>query len=204
MSQSAVTILGMVIIVSGMILAFIAAFLTAFLAEPVKTYVQNRQNIANLRLALYKELIYNYTYLDGLRNSFDEAKKATMLMYLSGNFTFTTHCYEQAISSKVEMFYQLREASLFKSVYSLLSLAVKLPTMKEVGVWEALSQESYAPAMRDAVMTFMRTVEMHAYEGTLDNEILKKNMPEQKYSELLERGSIAVQEVAKQTAVHTG
>ena len=44
-------------------IATISGFIIAFFAEPLKTYFQNRAKLKNLRIALYKEILYNYSSL---------------------------------------------------------------------------------------------------------------------------------------------
>lgn len=48
------------------IIATLSGFIIAFFAEPVKSYFANRAKLNNLRIALYKELLYNYSTLKDL------------------------------------------------------------------------------------------------------------------------------------------
>ena len=41
------------------IIATLSGFIIAFFAEPVKSYFQNRGQLHNLRVALYKEMVNN-------------------------------------------------------------------------------------------------------------------------------------------------
>ncbi|HEY3312154.1 MAG TPA: hypothetical protein VGK00_10995, partial [Anaerolineales bacterium] len=47
----------------GMLSAFIIAFMSSFLAEPVKAWFESRRKREQLRLALYKEMYYSYFQL---------------------------------------------------------------------------------------------------------------------------------------------
>ena len=44
------------------ILGMLAAFITAFLAEPIKNSIENKNKLNKLKLAIYKELIMNYRH----------------------------------------------------------------------------------------------------------------------------------------------
>lgn len=105
----------------GMIAAFITASVTAFLAEPVRTYFQNRARKQDLRVALYRESLYNYLYLYGaesqnVSNPFLENK------FLWSKTGIRSECYRQAISQDLFLFYKLPEAEDFNEMYAKLHM----------------------------------------------------------------------------------
>ena len=105
------------------IIGTLSGFLIAFFAEPVKIYFQNANKKKSLRLALYNELINNFTnlhfLLDGLdrRNEDRVAEAYSKLSMLM----LKVDIYEFVFSQEPYLFYQLKEANLFTSTYAIAS-----------------------------------------------------------------------------------
>lgn len=92
------------------IIATLSGFIIAFFAEPVKNMIQHRTNLHNLKLALYKEMLSNYTIL----------RTANMSEWSLNSFlskpSLRTECYRRALENEVILFYQLEEAAMINSL----------------------------------------------------------------------------------------
>jgi len=90
----------------------ISGFLIAFLAEPIKIHFQNQAKSRNLRIAIYKEIFFNYSLIkwhfenDSIHNYTEE-----------GKYLLQTECYKYAINQELSLFYQLNEAISVNAIY---------------------------------------------------------------------------------------
>ena len=171
----------------GMIAAFITASVTAFFAEPTKLYFQNRARLNNLRLALYKEMVYNFLWLDFVeRGNWDEQSDASVTSVIEIEGNTRRECYEQAITSQLDAFYQLKEAILFNDIYA---------TLGNVSRWnhdalrdsELHRQKKVHPALFTAVRSYVISVAKGFDDSSLDKGFLRKAVDEKLYSLVLER-----------------
>lgn len=94
----------------------ISGFLIAFFAEPIKTYFQISHKIKNIRKMLYQETFENYSFLQN--TAADDISSETYQLLATS--LIRTSGYEYAISNEITIYYQLKEATLFNKLYSLL------------------------------------------------------------------------------------
>ena len=179
MEQTTVTII-------GMIAAFITASVTAFLAEPVKTFFQNRAKLKNLRIALYKEMVHNYNILksfvlDDFSSEFPTGE------YLARH-ALRTECYKNAVQNELSFFYQLDEANLVNSLQgTLMGQIIALSSdLKDYFGEEALKHISSAfIGLSEAFQELFTT---RFYSDELDGKILMSLVTTAQYQEIMKRG----------------
>lgn len=195
MDQTTITVL-------GMIAAFITASVTAFLAEPVKMYFQDRSSRKYLTLALYKELLHNYFLLEHVLDYSEEDSGISRdTMNILGEFNLRTECYRQAVSDQLQMFYRLEEAAEFNEVYSMLALAIQLPSMpgresEDGTAEERTSSRLIARASRD----FINSVARYFYSGKFNKVVLARLVSTTKYVRIMNRGQYVTQQITHPSA----
>ena len=178
------------------ILGVIAGFITAFLAEPVKIYFQNRARFSNLRMGLYKEMCNNYvtckSFLEGVQKERDalskedaeQKEKVTLEGHIWSIKTgLRTECYQQAITTDVYLFYQLPEANLINFIHNAMS-AILLSTNSEFTARHSVSLGDLITWCNGYVEFIFNA----AYAGDLDQKALKETFGLSRYKELLEKG----------------
>jgi len=92
----------------GMIAAFITASVTAFLAEPVKTYFAERAKLQNIRLSLYKEIAQNFFMVES------NLSKNESISPLSEH-AISIKCYKNVIENNVGEYYRLDDLLVIDS-----------------------------------------------------------------------------------------
>jgi hypothetical protein len=179
MSEIAVTII-------GMIAAFITASITTFLAEPAKTYFQNRANVHNLRIALYKELFINYTGLRTLVDDADFEKYEAMIKH-----AIRREGYTYSLQNDISLFYQLEEAHEINVLNMMIGYALAL-----------LNDEDGTPEydLKTACREYVESFEYYVADKRFDEKLLKTLMSESKYMEIVEkRKKVLADEKASET-----
>jgi hypothetical protein len=108
--------------VTKTLIAVLAGFITAFLAEPVKIYFQKRARLRELKVGLYKEMWANYatcrTHSEDLRKickATSDHKNRNVKHILASTYEgvktqIRGECYGKAINDELLLFYQLPEA----------------------------------------------------------------------------------------------
>lgn len=100
------------------LISVFAGFITAFLAEPVKTYFTDKAKKRNLRRSLYGELLGIYNSLFTFLVSTEERGiHIPFSKVIDTNFD----CYKFAKSDPA-LFYQLKEASIISQTYNNIAL----------------------------------------------------------------------------------
>lgn len=114
------------------IISTLSGFTIAFLAEPVKTFFQNKYKLSNLRNALYKELMQNRSILELV------AKKeiGTEDFKNIAQFLLINNCYKYVINQEITFFYQLKEARLFNSAYKTLDKLIDFDVENIESRWD--------------------------------------------------------------------
>jgi len=166
----------------------LSGFIVAFLAEPVKTYFQNRAKLMNLRIALYKELAINYIVLDKLAP--DDASQFKW----GGNnpsYALRTECYKHALESEYSTFYQMKDANLIN-------------LMMGIGIIQIIEGFNYLRNLSDEQRSsaFPQFIEMYLnnstnfknmfasafYHQRLDRKIITDFINKPTYESLMKRG----------------
>jgi hypothetical protein len=199
MSDTAIAIIGVV-----------AGFITAFFAEPVKIYFQNKARLNTLRLSLYRELWHNYALLNTLldylyRFGFEfpddaessEARERTlkvddMIKTKANHYVLDwegtrTDCYEQAVKNDLYLLYQLSEVSAIRRLY----YSVNAPARHSKG--EPIDWKDAIPFHKNYSDSFSSYV----FTGVLSKKILGKIVPKKEYKELLLKGRQVTERRAK-------
>lgn len=100
------------------VIGIISGFLTAFLAEPIKTYFVNRSKRSKLKTALYREMVSVY---DGLKFLVEAIVYKGIDIPIDDVIFSEFSCYEHAKSEPLT-FYQLKEAPLINQFYKNISI----------------------------------------------------------------------------------
>lgn len=188
MSDTTVTVIGMIV-------AFLTALITAFLAEPIKTYYQSKSDLKYLRIALYKEMFFNYQLISG------------WVQELKGDYTFGSsmlkntlraECYKHAVESQTSLFYRLHETDAINHLQgaSLSTLYSYLDTDDKT-----ISKED--KDLMGMSEGYVEIFEHNSYENIFDRKVLKTIMPMNKYQDLLKRGEFITSNFEKQKQSNT-
>ncbi len=180
MSANVISLIGIVVTayvtVLGMIAAFVTASVAAFLAEPIKEYFQNKTRLNNLRTALYKEMMHNYTWMD-----YDyEADTDDFALALGGGaiHAFRNECFRLALANNVELFYQLAEAPDINIIYSVIG-----------GTGGEFPHRNNLQSVVQACRGYVSIVSTKFVAGQLDREVLKRIVTPVAYQSVIERGT---------------
>jgi hypothetical protein len=174
MSETTVTVIGMIV-----------AFLTAFLAEPVKSYFQNRAKLHNLRNALYKELIYNYV---ALSQYIEQQRAGRGVDY--GELTqhlIRTECYKNALQNELSLFYQLDEANRINLFHGSLTRIIASAS-SEI---EDSTLSHFAVSL--ACNGFLKLFESGIYKGSIDKNTVRQLLSKTAYQEIMARGKVVTE-----------
>lgn len=166
------------------IIATLSGFIIAFFAEPVKTYFQNRAKLYNLRIALYKEIIFNYGCLLPLNEDSFKSDRDNII-----NHTLRTECYRHAIQNELTLFYQLSEAATINILYGMVldgMIALSANRDKFFGGQNGINE--YSANMMNFSRNFQRIFTKDCYEGTLDAKILMIIVKANRYREIMKIG----------------
>lgn len=162
----------------------ISGFIIAFLAEPVKTYFQNRAKLRNLRIALYKELLNNYYALthftvESLSDFFPPEYMA--------RHELRTECYKQTLQNDISLFYQLVEANATNVLYSQIDKIMSL-TSDLTTTFGKRGLKKVPPVYTQFSGTFKYMFVTGFYARTFDARILKSLVKPEQYQEIMRRG----------------
>ncbi len=179
MSANVVTMIGIAVTayvtVLGMIAAFVTASVTAFLAEPLKEYFQNRTRLKNLRMALYKEIMHNYSWMD-----YDyDAGTDEFALILGGGAVhgFRNECFRQALANSVELFYQLDEATDINIIYSVIG-----------GTGSEFPHRNNLQSVVQTCRGYVSVVATKFVAEQMDKETLKQIATPEQYESVMQRG----------------
>jgi hypothetical protein len=163
------------------LIATISGFIIAFLAEPVKTYFQNRAKLKNLRIALYKEILYNYSSLKTL----DLTLSSAPFINYMGEFALRTECYKNAIQNEVSLFYQLEETNAINTLHN-----GYLNLMKDMrrGYGEQATDELIIEKFVELSNSYRERVAVEFYRGNLDKKVLKRLVNPNHYQNWMKKG----------------
>ncbi|MDD2466036.1 MAG: hypothetical protein PHI97_18720 [Desulfobulbus sp.] len=100
-----------------LVIGTIAGFVTAFLAEPVKTYFVQRANKKILREALYREMAHLYSGWKGLMTLIEEGQINPNQLIHNIPIVSRADCYTYAKTMPV-VYYALPEAAAIDVLYS--------------------------------------------------------------------------------------
>jgi hypothetical protein len=163
------------------IIATISGFVIAFFAEPVKNYFENKAKLRNLKIALYKEILYNYGSLKSLELS---TNSMPFIRYM-GEFALRTECYKNAIQNEVSLFYQLEETNAINTLHN-----GYLNLMKDMrrGYGEQATDELIIEKFVELSNSYRERVAVEFYRGNLDKEVLKGLGTKNHYQNLIKQG----------------
>jgi hypothetical protein len=158
----------LLISIAGTILAFV----TSFFAEPIKICFQKRAKTKSIRTAIYKELLFNYVVVErwlSIEQSMSKggALKETLRTY--SEYAIRTECYQDALRTELGIFYGLKEASAFNTIYSTLSLITK---MSLEGLEPYTARE--LALVNKNVLAYLRAVELFIHAGEIDEKVIRE------------------------------
>ena len=183
MSDTALTVI-------GMIAAFVTASVTAFFAEPVKLYFQNRDKLKSLRTALYKETISNFVWLDFIdHGNWDRDSDLSVKIVVDQiEPNLRDDCYRQHIATQADTFYQLKEAILFGNLYGTLS---NIHHFRDDAVTQEKQKEQgmVFSGLHTACRTYVFLVVGAFDDGTLDRGFLSEIVDDQTHRLVMERAN---------------
>lgn len=130
----------------------ISGFIVAFMAEPVKSHFQNRNQRKHLRISLYKELFINYIWLSG-----NESIEDLQVFLRASKQALRFECYDHVITQQVTLFYQLREAVMITLLYANL---------------RAIMTDSAYHNPEGFIKAFLQTLENEVVSGGFDKRLL--------------------------------
>jgi hypothetical protein len=165
--------------VIGMLLAFIAAFF----AEPVKRFFDNKSKIQQLRKALYKELLHNYTKLRIFSEDTGYLNKE--YIELINTNILSTECYKQIKQNDSVLFFQLPESIVIDAQYSCLSW---LNPYNAIEKKSADKEKTYINTFLHFANTFLSGLIESFYLGELRKEVLKEITTPKQYQMIMEKG----------------
>ena len=170
-----------------------SGFIVAFLAEPVKIYFQNRAKINNLRLAIYKELLYNFLLCKNIESK-KGIKEPPSKGNLSGivslvNTSIRNECYKDAVTNNIHLFYKLDEVLSVHSLYGTLS-EIPEAARRELPSVKGHEKEPAYLKLRIGMISESAGVFCNRYisgfkKGYLDKSLLKKIATPDDYKEIV-------------------
>ena len=180
----------------------LSGFIVAFLAEPVKTYVQNRAKLKNLRIALYKEMSINYAVLNTL------APDDYSTFEWGGNnpaYALRAECYKHALENEISTFYQMQEANLINLLMGACVLHI-IEGFRHLGNLseEQLSKDlpRYTESYLNTSTNFKDVFAASFYDGQFDRRILTDIIQQPTYEEIMKRGKEYSERRVSKQATH--
>jgi hypothetical protein len=158
------------------VLGVVAGFITAFFAEPVKIYYQDKARLKYLRVGLYKEMWQNYILCnsiveDGIRRSKEGFPRDTQTIIDASigtvKRTLRREYYEQVLKNDLSFFYRLTECSFINSLYADL---LSLPKVIEVEVDDDIHRSMFAIEMMAGI--YRNNFAVAFYAKILDQVLL--------------------------------
>ncbi len=166
------------------IIATISGFIIAFFAEPVKSYFQNKTKLRNLKVALYKELIYDYF---ALINFSVETDADFLIPGYIAPYNLRTECYKQTLENELPLFYQLKEASLMNALYSEIGLILNVSNDMNSLFGKKVSKQ--IPAIYTKFSNIFKYMFVTSfYCRSFDVKILKSVVTPKQYQEIMDKG----------------
>ena len=167
------------------IIATLSGFIIAFLAEPVKTYFQNRAKLRNLRIALYKELINNYFALTHYTAQDDFG---FFTAEYTARHSLRTECYKQALQNDLSSFYELVEANAINVLYAHISMIMNVTSDLTSIFGKRGVKKATPPIYTEFSNTFRWMFVTSFYSRTFDGKTLKRLVSPKQYREIMEKG----------------
>jgi hypothetical protein len=177
------------ITVIGMIVAFITALITSFLAEPIKTHFQNKSRINSIKIALYKEMFNNYAAIMPL---YERVKTHDFTSFSAKHFNISLQsvCYDQLVSS------DLVSLSQFRDYVHIARLYIFSEQLKA-----ALTESEHAERYIGEVLVFCEQyisfLGSNAFYEHWDNKYLKQIMGKNNFAKMIEQWDSMMQEKVK-------
>jgi len=164
------------------IIGMIAAFLTASFAESIKNYFQNKAKLQNLRIALYKEIIFNYTCLlksDLTPDLSDRIRPSAIQRIVN------IECYKQAMQNELIFFYQLSESDRISTLDGvIINTLLLVPFSESTTEYTKISYEAFY----SLALSFMENVAKDFYSGMLDKKTLGRIVSPNEYETMMKKG----------------
>lgn len=175
MNDTALTII-------GMIAAFLTASITPIITESVKNYFHHRTKLRDLRIALYKEIVHDFTKIGRLeldKETDEDYFQAAKYLWRHG---IRLECYKNALQNELSLFYELDESLVINELQGsiggvLVDLAVREPQENNVSRRFMLLARLYREFTAYSV-----------YIGNLDAKILKDLVETSEYQEIMKLG----------------
>ena len=176
-----------------MIAAFITASVTTFLAEPVKTFFENRTRKNNLKIILYKELLINYEgLLDYISEKHDVGGVYNKLMMKHG---VRTEGFRHAMENELSLFYQLPESIDISILHNRL-----LALLQNTDYGDEQINTLVRSDFNDSAKEFIETFALYLYKDRFDNKLIQKLVSKDEYLNMLKMGGWVDLEIRAQEA----
>jgi hypothetical protein len=174
------------------IIATLSGFIIAFFAEPVKNFFQHRTKLKNLKTALYKEVIHNYTKISKLRpDGPDPADRKQFRQYL-GHYGLRIECYRNALQNELSLFYELSEANVFNELQgSLLSMVMDVPVDGKSLAAQEPAKELTFSIFDSMTRVYQEYFAYSFYKDALDKKIIEGSVTNEEYQQIIEKGKQA-------------
>lgn len=170
-----------VLTIIGMIAAFITASVTAFLAEPVKSYFVEKTKLQNIRLSLYKEIAQNSFFLNSLVKAYDDENIDLVLDWMMFENWVSTKCYDGIVKQSVDDYYRLDDVIFIDTIYKWIKMLI---------IKSERSEEIFGEDSRDYAIHFVEDVSDGLKSGMLNKKIMLRAVSEKRIDELLNPSSL--------------
>lgn len=161
------------------VLGMIAAFVTAFLAEPVKIYFETKRKESDFRKALYGELLENYhLFMWSFRNTdkFQESALHTTSEMVSNEV------YKQIRQNEFVLYFKMYDSSSITMLNSIINKSIKISGTKK-------SESTKLKIYQLNAWAFVEAMSFFVYKGYLERKIIKNLLNVEEYLEFLEIGN---------------
>jgi len=158
MSDTTLTIIGMIV-------AFLTASITPIIVEALK----NRTRLQNLETALYREMLYNFLFL----NVFDmqETPLGERASFINSD-GLRVECYNHALQNELPLFYSLAESGTINLLQGNIKQMIALATdIKSFSEDEKIQTRLQELAHRSS--GFQNLFAKANFNGTLNNALVR-------------------------------
>jgi hypothetical protein len=179
------------------VLGMLAAFITAFLAEPVKIYFQNLTKLRDLKVGLYKEMWEIYLVFTQIREMPENPTPdmdselqtagdvyATSLLLKNG---LRNEYFQHALKDELSLFYRLPEASMINAMHRIL---VAIPDMLERDHEDREEVKISMELFLIVCNGYQDGFSVACYQERLDQKLLKTILGKDEFRKLFEKGKM--------------
>lgn len=161
-----------------MIAAFITASVTAFLAEPIKAYFENKRIEDNIRKALYAELLDNFHHLLWNVEKMDKFQESA---WETSARLVHNECYMHVREKDIVSYFKMYDSAAITLLNDTINRTIEIYLEKK-------SKKQKTILYRLSVQNFVESLSFVVYNGYLDRKIIKAFLHEEDYLRLIEIG----------------